>query len=776
MKIQSFAVLLVLLLNSLISGAAEPQKKTDSNVFGDVQSNGEHIPFVSIFLEGTTIGTTTDNTGHFILTNLPVEKHTLVAKTLGYKPAKRTINILLGQSQEVNFVLEEEHMALSQVVVTGTKTFKRQSESPVIVNVLGSEALNLVQACNISEGLRFQPGLRVETDCQTCNYTQLRMNGLGGSYSQILINGRPIFSPLTGLYGMEQIPANMVDRIEVVRGGGSALYGSSAIGGTVNIITQIPKESSYEFSTLTQSTNGAAQDNIVNGNLTMLTKKRTAGAAIFVNRRHREAYDHNGDNFSELPELRNNSFGANLFYKPTYNQKLEMNFSSLNEYRYGGEITDKPAYLAQQSEERTHNVFMGGVDYHLNFNNDNSAFIAYFAGQQTDRDHYTGIIPDDEAGRNIHVNKPPYGTTENITLQGGVQINHRFQEFIGGTNVVTFGTEFVFDDVLDTIPAYNYEINQQTKNFGFFAQSDWEVRPKLTFLAGLRADKHNLVDKVILSPRFSLLSRHLTNTQFRLTWGTGFRAPQSFDTDMHIAFAGGGVSRITLDPLLKEERSNSFSGSVNYDRPTEKFILGFTLEGFYTHLKDAFYLRPVSSDEFGNRFEKRNGSGATVNGGTFELRGNYNRKVQLEAGITVQSSLFDDAVENIKGLAPMRRFLRSPNEYGYFTLSFTPNAKFNASVSSVYTGKMQVAHLAGAPEQQTNEYITSPSFTELNSKVSYTFNLPSVDSGLEIFAGVKNMTNAYQSDFDSGKKRDSNYVYGPGLPRSIYIGVKLKSF
>ncbi|MDO8927505.1 MAG: TonB-dependent receptor [Bacteroidota bacterium] len=776
MKIQSIAVLIVLLFISLISEAAEPEKKTDSNIFGDVQSNGEHIPFVSIYIKGTSIGTATDASGHYTLINLPVGKHTLIAKTLGYKPAEIAINVALGQSQEVNFVLEEEHMALNQVVVTGTKTFKRQTESPVIVNVLGSEALNLVQACNISEGLRFQPGLRVETDCQTCNYTQLRMNGLGGSYSQILINGRPIFSPLTGLYGMEQIPANMVERIEVVRGGGSALYGSSAIGGTVNIITQIPKESSYEFSTITQSTNGAAQDNIINGNLTMLTKKRTAGAAIFVNRRHREAYDHNGDNFSELPELRNNSFGANLFYKPTYNQKLEVNFSSLNEYRYGGEITDKSAYLAKQSEERTHNVFMGGVDYQLNFNGGNSAFIAYFAGQQTDRDHYTGIIPDDEAGRNIHVNKPPYGTTENITLQGGLQINHRFQEFLGGTNVVTFGSEFVFDDVLDTIPAYNYEINQQTKNFGFFAQSDWEVRPKLTILAGVRADKHNLVDKVIVSPRFSLLSRHLTNTQFRLTWGTGFRAPQSFDTDMHIAFAGGGVSRISLDPLLKEERSNSFSGSVNYDRPTEKFILGFTLEGFYTHLKDVFYLQPIGSDEFGDRFEKRNGSGATVNGGTLELRGNYNRKVQLEAGITVQSSLYDDPVENIKGLAPTRRFLRSPNEYGYFTLSFTPNAKFNASVSSVYTGKMQVAHLAGAPEQQTDEYITSPSFTELNTKISYTFNLPMVDSGLEIFGGVKNITNAYQSDFDSGKNRDSNYVYGSGLPRSIYIGVKLKSF
>jgi len=389
MKLFIFPIVIFLITGFTITTAKAQKKKTDSTIFGDVQSNGEHIPFASIFLEGTTIGTTTDATGHYILPNLPVGEHTLIVKVLGYKPQSKLITLVLGQSHEINFVLEEEHMPLNQVVITGTKTFKRQSESPVIVNVLGSESLNLVQACNISEGLRFQPGLRVETDCQTCNYTQLRMNGLGGSYSQILINGRPIFSPLTGLYGMEQIPANMVERIEVVRGGGSALYGSSAIGGTVNIITRIPKESTYEFSALNQTTDGRAPDNIMTGNITMLTNQRTAGAAVFVNRRHRKAYDHNGDNFSELPELRNNSFGANLFYQPTINQKLEVNLSSLNEYRYGGEMVQKPAFLAQQSEERTHHVLMGGIDYQLNFNRDNSSFIAYMAGQQTKRNHYT---------------------------------------------------------------------------------------------------------------------------------------------------------------------------------------------------------------------------------------------------------------------------------------------------------------------------------------------------------------------------------------------------
>jgi outer membrane receptor for ferrienterochelin and colicins len=749
---------------------------SDANIFGDVQSEGEHIPFATIHIEGTAIGTATDVTGHYMLIDLEPGIHVLVASSMGYITVKKEVTIQKDELLELNFELVEETMSIDEVVITGTKTFKRQTDAAVIVNVIDSKLLAQTQSCNISEGLKFQPGLRVETDCQTCNYTQLRMNGLGGGYSQILINGRPVFSPLTGLYGMEQIPANMVERIEVVRGGGSALYGSSAIGGTVNVITRIPKESSYDVNLTSQFINGGTMDNMLSGNVSMVTHKRNAGAAIFVNRRTREAYDHNGDNFSELPQLSNNSFGANLFFKPTFNQKLELSFSSLTEYRYGGEMVKEPAHMAQQSEERTHYVLMGGLDYQINFNEDNSSFIAYLAGQKTTRDHYTGIIPDAPEDILVHITDPPYGYTYNLTAQVGTQVNHRLNDFLGGTNVLTGGAEYVYDDILDTIRAYNYAVVQTTGNFGAFLQSDWEIRKGFTLLTGLRADKHNLVDRVIFSPRISLLYKLKTFTQFRLTWGTGFRAPQAFDSDMHIAFAGGGVSRIYLSDDLVEERSTSLSGSVNYDKATEKFIVGFTLEGFYTKLNDAFYLHPVGQDEYGNVYEKRNGSGAAVQGGTLELRGNYSKKIQLEAGYTLQTSLYDEPVEYIEGEDPKREFLRSPNQYGYLTFSVTPGDRFNASLNGVYTGPMELVHYAGAPEQSIDEYVTSNAFFEFGVKLGYTFKFEVLDSGLELFGGVKNLTNAYQNDFDTGKNRDSGYIYGPALPRTFFIGLRLHSF
>jgi outer membrane receptor for ferrienterochelin and colicins len=665
---------------------------------------------------------------------------------------------------------------IDQVVITGTRTPKRKTDSPVIVNLINSKTLDQVVATTLSEGLKYQPGLRVETDCQTCNYTQLRINGLQGGYSQILINSRPLFSPLMGLYGMEQIPTNMIDRIEVVRGGVSALYGSSAIGGTVNVITKIPDGNNFSFTNTLQSIKGKTTDNIITGNASFVNEARNRGVSLFVNNRNRGLYDANGDNFSELPQLKDNTFGANFFFKPAKNHKLELSFSSINEYRYGGEMVEKPAYLAKQSEERTHHILMGSADYSFRFNDNKNSLSLYYGGQKTVRKHYTGINPDDPDERSAFFANPPYGTSDVVTHQGGIQFNNKFEKFLIGSSTLTGGVEYVYDYVFDEIPTYRYEIDQTTKSLGVYLQNDWDLADDLNFLAGARVDKHNKVDHAIVSPRLSLLYKGLKNTQFRAGWGTGFRAPQAFDTDLHIAFAGGGVSRIGLADNLKEERSNSFTGSVNYDKATEHFIAGFTVEGFYTKLNDAFFQFPLGEDEFGQIFQKRNGDQAVVKGITIEARANFDYVVQVDAGFTFQTSQFRTPVENIKGLDPKREFLRTPNDYGYATLTYSPTKKLIFTANGVFTGSMLLAHVAGdGTGQNFDEYFKSKSFTDVGLRAGYTFNLPKMKSGIEVFGGMKNMFDAYQKTFDTGKNRDSNFIYGPNMPRTLFLGLRLKS-
>lgn len=752
-------------------------QKTDANVFGDVKSNGVHLSFVNVFIQGTTIGTATDQTGHYMLVNLPEGEHVLVAQLIGYQKQAINIKVVKDITIEVNFDLQEELRTINEVVISGTKTSKRRTDSPAIVNVLEGKMLNIIHATTLSEGLCFQPGLRVETDCQTCNYSQLRMNGLGGAYSLILINGRPVFSPLTGLYGLEQIPSNMVDRIEVVRGGGSVLYGSSAIGGVVNVITKIPDNNSYQVSSIHSRIGGNASDFQLNTNANVLSPQRNSGMSFFASHRERSSYDRNGDNFSEMPLLKNNSFGITAFVKPTQNQKIEFNISSIYEYRFGGEITTKPAYLAQQSEERTHHVLMGGIDYELEFS-EKSSLSAFAGGQSTKRNHYTGIRPDsdNQPAYDNHLLNPPYGTTLNRSYQAGIQVNYKIDKFITGVNLFTIGTEYFYDDIVDEIDAYNYKLDQTTRTSGSFIQSDWSFARGLTFLSGVRADKHNLVEKLIVNPRLSLLYKYKNTSQLRVSWSTGFRAPQAFDADMHIAFAGGGVSRIRLSDNLREERSNSLSASYNFDKATENFKAGFTIEGFYTRLHDSFVLEEVGTDDFGTIFEKRNAAGSLVRGVTVELRGNYKGKAQLEAGYTYQKNNFENPVSYSTTLPAVKHYLRSPDKYGYYTITLTPQGKFNASISGVYTGKMEVLHLAGAPQNPVNDrYVTTRGFLENNVKLIYLSKVNRLNLGIEIFGGIKNIFNAYQDDFDTGKNRDSNYVYGPSTPRTYYFGVKFGS-
>lgn len=748
----------------------------EGRISGIVTVNKNILEYATISISTSPVrGTYSDMNGRFLFEHIPYGKYTVTVSHLGFEDVMHEVSLSENNKNiELNSILSKTTLTFDDIVVTGTKTFKRKTNSPVIINVLSKKSLDNVQACNLSEGLKFQPGLRVETDCQTCNYTQLRINGLAGGYSQILINGRPIFSPLTGLYGLEQLPSNMIDRIEVIRGGGSSLYGSSAIGGTVNVMTRLPKENSYEINSFYQNINGGGEDFNFNGNASLVNPIKKSGLSFFLSRKERSLYDHNEDNFSELPQIENTSFGSNLFFLPSDNQKIELSLSNIKEYRYGGEMVVLPAFLTQQSEERNTNLWMASFDYQINFNDGNSSVITYAAYQNTDREHYTGIFPGDSLSIQSHLSNPPYGNSITKTIQSGVQLNHRTLLF-GGDNTFTIGAEYIFDDVYDEIQSYNYKVDQITKNFGSFIQSDWSITNSLSLLSGVRLDLHNLIDKPVFNPRISVLYKLMNNTQFRLNYGTGFRAPQAFDTDLHIAFAGGGISRVILSPDLAPEQSNSFSTSINYDKLTEKTIAGFTLEAFYTRLNNVFFLEPIGQDIFGEQFEKRNGQGAIVKGITLELRANYNRIIQIETGFTIQSNEFDNDISYINDLQGLSEFIRTPNHYGFASLTYNPNKKINANLNYIYTGKMKVLHFAGAPNQLVDEIITTETFSELNLKIGYSFFPRNINSAFEFYGGIKNILNSYQGTFDIGKNRDSNFVYGPSMPRVWFFGIKHKS-
>ena len=187
-----------------------------------VKGSEENIPYATVLIVGSGQGTVSNEEGQFEFKNLPAGKYTLRVSAVGYKTQEKAIEVNKDFTAVVHFQMEEESFMTDEVVVSANRNEVSRKAAPVVVNVMSAKLFEMVNSTDLAKTLNYQSGLRVENNCQNCGFPQVRINGLEGPYSQILINSRPVISALSGVYGLEQIPVNMIERVEVVRGGGSA--------------------------------------------------------------------------------------------------------------------------------------------------------------------------------------------------------------------------------------------------------------------------------------------------------------------------------------------------------------------------------------------------------------------------------------------------------------------------------------------------------------------------------------------------------------------------
>src|SRR5574344_704042 len=306
---------------------------TDAHITGHVIDDvtGEHIPFVNIQIKGSSIGTTTDESGHFFLRNLPLGEHTLLFSMVGYTSEERVVTVKENSTVELHVKMNEASFLIDNVVVTANKYDTKQKQAVSIVNVISPLIFETTSSNNMAEVLDYQTGLRVEMSCQNCGVPQLRINGLEGQYSQILMDSRPIFSSLASVYGLEQIPTGMVDRVEVIRGGGSALFGANAIAGVVNIITKEPVRNFFNVSNTTSFTEHGTYDISTNMNASVVSENQKAGIYLFGVQRNRQPYDRDQDGYSEYPLLGTTTLGFRSFFKTTDYSKLTAEYHHTTE-------------------------------------------------------------------------------------------------------------------------------------------------------------------------------------------------------------------------------------------------------------------------------------------------------------------------------------------------------------------------------------------------------------------------------------------------------------
>lgn len=740
------------------------QKESEANIFGHVldAANHEHLPFVNVYIKGTTLGTATNDNGHYILEHLPVGTHTVVVSFMGYKTIEQEVTLKANNSVEMNFTLEENTRLMNDVVVSANRYEVDRKEAATIVNVLTPKVFTTTNSVNLAEGLNYQPGLRVENTCQNCGVNAVRINGLEGKYSQILIDSRPVFSSLAGVYGLEQIPVSMIDRVEVIRGGGSAIFGSSAIGGVVNIITREPIRNSLDISNTTQLIGGKSWDNVTSMNAALVSSNRKVGATIFGMSRNRQGYDHDGDGYTELGMLKGTSLGMRAYYRFSNQAKLTAEYHAMHEFRRGGDSIHMMPHQTTVAEQAEHYIHGGGLTYDYIAKNLKTRFSIYTSLQKVDRNTYYGTQYDINA----------YGTSNDFSWVTGGQFNQSFDRLLFMPSEFVAGVEYSVNKLEDIQLAYDRTLLQDINIASVFAQNEWK-NSKMGFLIGARVDKHNLIDNIVVSPRANFRYVFMDNLTARLSYSSGYRAPQAFDEDLHIMAVGGEVAIIELSPDLKPEYSNSFSGSLNWSSNIRGGEFNILAEGFYTTLNDVFILKENGTDAQGNiLMERTNGSGAYVAGVNVEATYTPIRDLNMQIGYTFQKSRYKEPEvwsEN-PNIEPQKRMFRTPDHYGFMTVDYTMFDALNIALSGTYTGSMLVQHFAGYIAEDVE--MTTPNFFDMGIKIAYDYKL-SNNNVIQFNGGVKNIFNSYQDDFDQGADRDAGYIYGPALPRTFFLGLKL---
>ena len=704
-KLYSLMLSLQLLLATALGLSCElaaQGKPTDANIIGHVTDakTGEHLAGITIAIKGTTFGTATDATGHYFLKNLKQKSVTLVMRGLGYLSQERVIEISPDKVIEVNFEAEQDNINIDEVVVSSNRQATLRRLAPTLVTVLDSKLFESANATNLAQGLIFQPGVHVENNCQNCGFNQVRINGLDGRYSQILIDSRPIMNALAGVYGLEQIPTNMSERVEVVRGGGSALFGSSAIAGVINIITKEPQRNSFTFNESMSFSGFKDLDNNLSFNGSLVSDDNRAGAMVFAQARYRKEHDVNGDGYSELGRLDSRSLGFRGYFRPSDYTRLTGEVHTFSEARRGGDHIDWPEQVAGVAESIRHSVYSGNLKFDGYSEDYKHHYQLYTSAQYITRNSYYGGIGepklrnkagdkfvnaqgveiDSEAdalatgaiGRPIHTSNygKNFGITRGLTWVGGAQYTYDFDHFLFMPAQFLAGAEYSYDRLDDRMPLREWE-TEATKSTGFdlsanptslspalhqvirnasqFAQIEWK-NDRWSLLLGTRLDENSAVKKAIFSPRATLRYNPTKNFNIRATYAKGFRAPQVFDEDLHVGVVGGEAQRVTNADDLRPEISHSFSLSDDMYFTLGGAQVNLLVEGFYTRLLDVFTNYKDKSENGISYYTRHNygindngqqvSSGAKILGLNLEGKIAY-RWLSLQAGLTLTSNKYD---------------------------------------------------------------------------------------------------------------------------------------
>jgi outer membrane receptor for ferrienterochelin and colicins len=718
----------------------QPPSALDCRLAGHVTDpTGAPVPGATVNIAGRPAPIVTNSDGRYCVKETPRGAFSVTVTLPGFVPV--TFKLESSGLAPVNHDVTLTPAYSERVVVTGTRTMRLLDAVPVRTEVIGQAAIKASAARSLADAVEYTTGVRVENNCQNCNFSQIRLLGLEGPYTQILVDGQPMISSLAQVYGIEQIPARMIDRIEVVKGGGSSLYGAGAVGGVVNIIS--PEARKTGGSVETRLENGAG----AGGSLEWASRDLRTFVTGFGQHDVVNARDMNGDGFSEVSRRRLTATAIRA-NRVAYGgrARLSVDVSHIREARRGGDNLDAAPHEALIAEDiASRRTSLSASWYHSP--SGRWDYRVTTGAADTDRDSYYGTGRDPNA----------YGDTANLLGLADGQVN-----LYAGPHTLSWGGQLSRDHTIDRQPAYNRLIDATHVSRGLFAQDDWTIRPGIQLLSGIRGDWHTALSQPIWSPRFALMLSPADPLDIRVSLARGFRAPQAFDEDLHLSSVAGEVRVIHLDPLLREERATSATAGVEWKPVAGRGQALLEANVFHTRLTDLFHVIE-QDDPLTGAFEvmKTNLGGARVYGVELNAGWGIGDDVVIQGGMVQQRARFDAPEPDFGS----RDFFRTPQRYGNVTLRWNVSPGWQLFAGAKFTGSMRAPHYAGAVD--TDRLETTGSFRTMDLTLTRRIALGGRPVAFT-FAG-RNLTNAYQRDLDAGPLRDASYVYGPRFPRSFGV-------
>ena len=716
--------------------------------------DGEVIPFANIYVKKTKIGTSSNEDGNYELTNLPNGNYTVLISSIGYKTASVKITFNSGKKITKNFSLYEDG-SLEEIVISGTLRPVSKMNSPVPVEVYSNTFFKKNPTPSVFESLQNVNGVRPQLNCNVCNTGDIHINGLEGPYTFVLIDGMPIVSGLSTVYGLTGIPQALIERVEVVKGPASTLYGSEAVGGIINIITKKPTNAPKLTTDTFVSSWGEVNTDI---GLRYNLSEKTQGLLGVNYFNYQNRIDNNNDNFTDLT-LQNR---ISLFNKIDIERKSNKVFTIAGRYVY---------------EDR----WGGELDWERKFRGSD---IKYGESIYTNRWETFGTyqLPTSENinfqfSANGHYQDSFYGTdaydAEQLIAFGQFVYNKQIKEKHDILLGFAYRYTFYDDNTFATLDKDGV-INQPSIIHlpGVFLQDEISLNKQNKLLLGARLD-YNSVHGNIFSPRVNYKWNSKNNTDvLRVSVGNGFRVANVFTED-HAALTG--AREVEFDGELEPE--TSWNVNLNYVKKINTENAFITLDGslFYTYFNNRI-LPDYETDS--NKIIYANLNGFSVSKGI-----SINSDLLFTNGLSMNigATLMDVSVNenNIK-----RRQLLTESFSGVWSISY----KFNSSFTLDYTGNLygpMRLPLLGENDKRAEH---SPWYSIQNIQATKKFS-----NNWEIYGGVKNLlnftpdTNSINSSnnpFDVGIDTEQNpelafdpsYVYASNQGIRFFAGLRYTLF